>query len=127
MTKEMRVILFSSEELTEAALDHHQAMSAPPHFQVASKIEFNGLSPVTAQVEMRRWADKRCTPVHFNSDDLTRAVIRLCHKKKIPLAIRANKTLDVIGDRLGLIVSMGWEVSAQETIVARSRGRRRVS
>jgi hypothetical protein len=116
MPKEIHYFLFSNEELHVALTQFQRARSEtlPAGGIPALKLESGpgGLSARLTITATDESASRRT--FEFNEQQLLGAVTLFCKSQRIPLAVRAEKRLEVVGDRLALLATVNAERGAPE-------------
>src|SRR5689334_5186267 len=100
MTKEIHYFLFSKEEVFSALVDYQYSLAKPmPKGSTASLRMTERSDGIEAVVQCRSDENPgEATEVSFSSTDLLAAIILYCSKGRIPMAARANKRLELLGD-----------------------------
>jgi hypothetical protein len=111
MPAEIRHILFTHAETLEAAIDHlRRAKQALPRGQVVDT-GFAELGPGLGSRFTFKVAPDGNTgpprPCTIEGEALVTALINYCKVRGIPLPMRAEKRLQSIGNRIGLVMSFG--------------------
>ncbi len=107
MVTEIRHVMFESDEVQQALTDfqRHRKRPLPPGTVVEVKM-WSDPEAGCALEWIPHGLEERRTRV-FSADELGAALIHYCMREKIPLPARASKVLQLIGDRMGLIVTIG--------------------
>lgn len=116
MPKEIHDFVFSNEELHVALTQFQRARSEtlPAGGIPSLKLESGpgGLSARLTISGTDESASRRT--FEFNEQQLLGAVTLFCKSQRIPLAVRAEKRLEAIGDRLALLATVNAERGAPE-------------
>ena len=117
MTKEIHYFLFSKEEVFSALVDYQYSLARPlPKGSAATLRMIDRTDGIEAVMQCRSEASPdEVTEFTFSSTDLLAAVILYCSKGRIPMAARANKRLELLGDQLALLTTMNLDHPRPET------------
>jgi hypothetical protein len=117
MTKEIHYFLFSKEEVFSALVDYQYSLARPlPKGSTATLRMTERTDGIEATVQCRSEGNPdEETELTFSSMDLLAAIILYCSKGRIPMAARANKRLELLGDQLALLTTMNLEHPRPET------------
>lgn len=112
MPKEIHYFLFTREEVFDA-LVRFQATRAEklPHDAVATIKLRADKTGVFAMIVGKSKA-KPSFSVDFADADILGALVLFCRSRRIPLATRASKRLELIGDQVALLTTMNLTAKA---------------
>ena len=107
MPSEMRIIVFSPEEVLEAieGFDAHADKRLFRGKAIDCHVRKN--PKVHAVLEVERAGGEEMDTVDLNASQLAAALISYCRERRIPLPRNAKKELDVIDDQLVLRLEVG--------------------
>jgi hypothetical protein len=109
LSKEIRYLLLTRDEVLEAALDFHRAMSPPPHFGIATAVKFFSTDDgIEAEVKLGSMTDNRTLALRLAPQKLLSAIIKFCNKRRIPLPAKAFKCFQILeGGQLAMLMMLG--------------------
>jgi|JI10StandDraft_1071094.scaffolds.fasta_scaffold297663_2 hypothetical protein len=112
MPKEIHYFLFAREEVFDA-LVRFQATRAEklPHDAVATIKLRADKSGLFAMIVGKSKA-KPSFSVDFENADILGALVLFCRNRRIPLATRASKRLELVGDQVALLTTMNLTAKA---------------
>lgn len=115
MPKEIHYFLFTREEVFDA-LVRFQATRAEklPHDAVATIKLRSDKHGVSAMIVGQSKA-KPGFSVDFDNADILGALVLFCRNRRIPLATRASKRLELVGDQIALLTTLNLAAKAPST------------
>jgi len=115
MPKEIHYFLFTREEVFDA-LVRFQATRAEklPHDAVATIKLREDKAGVSAMIVGKSKA-KPSFSFDFENADILGALVLFCRNRRIPLATRASKRLELVGDQVALLTTMNLTTKAPST------------
>lgn len=115
MPKEIHYFLFTREEVFDA-LVRFQATRAEklPHDSVATIKLREDKAGVSAMIVGKSKA-KPSFSFDFENADILGALVLFCRNRRIPLATRASKRLELVGDQVALLTTMNLTTKAPST------------
>lgn len=115
MPKEIHYFLFTREEVFDA-LVRFQATRAEklPHDAVATIKLREDKAGVSAMIVGKSKA-KPSFSFDFENADILGALVLFCRNRRIPLATRASKRLELVGDQVALLTTMNLTAKAPST------------
>ncbi len=112
MPSEVRIIVFTSEEVLEA-IEAFDAYAEKRLFRgTAIDCHVRKNPRVHAVLEVERGGGEEVDSVDLNASQLAAALISYCRERRIPLPRNARKELDVIDDQLVLRLEVGGKNQA---------------
>lgn len=107
MPSEVRIIVFTSEEVLDAVEQFSETLDTPLFRGKPSDLHVRKSPQVRAILEVERAGGEEIETVDLNSSHLAAALITFCRKRRIPLPRNAKKELDIIEDQLVLRLEVG--------------------
>ena len=103
MPTETRVLCFTKLELFEALRDYcsHTGRRLPPE-----AAERSGLNARQRRPNYRQFSGEEST-MKFTDNEVGAALVMFCIRKRIPIAKRATKSLEITGETLSLHLKIG--------------------
>jgi hypothetical protein len=116
MPKEIHYILFSKEELHVALVQFQRARAEKLPTGGIPTLELStGPEGPVAKMTIAGIGENASTQsFEFGQDQLLGAITLFCKAQRIPLAVRAEKRIEVVGDRLALLATLNAERGAPE-------------
>ena len=113
MPKEIHYFLFTREEVFDA-LVRFQATRAErlPHDTVATVRLIEDHQGVSAMIVGNSKAKPNFS-ADFDNADILGALVLFCRNRRIPLATRASKRLELIGDQVALLTTLNVALKAR--------------
>jgi hypothetical protein len=106
MPHEIRHIIFSNEEVARALVDYHRRSGNPlPTGSVLRCSPELQDGHVTAALHMTVDQDGSRLAVPVTSNALAAALILFCINQRIPLPTKAAKSLQMVGEQVGLVIT----------------------
>lgn len=107
MPSEVRIIVFTSEELLDAVAQFSDGLDTPLFRGKPSEFYVRKSPKVSAVLEVERAGGDEIETVDLNSSHLAAMLISFCRGLRIPLPRNAKKELDVMGEQLVLRLEVG--------------------
>lgn len=110
MPTEYRLIFFEPVEIAKGAIEwkRSQGGKVPARRVVRMEVEDETLN---VKLHFAEGKDK-ALPLELRSEEVVAALLTYCRRAKIPLPMRANKTLVRQGDQLAFMISLPTELEA---------------
>lgn len=112
MPKEVHYLLFSRDELRECLVGYvgtQRAADAHGFDDIEEVSLVTGPDrSVTAQAKLRRYNSKEREERTFTADDIVSAILLFCRRRRIPLAQRAHKMVEALGDQVALMMTVDF-------------------
>lgn len=112
MPKEVRYLLFSTDELRECLHDYANGHAA------AGTDRYDAVQDVSltqtpeggagAHVKLRKQGTDEVEERDFVASDLNSALLLFCSKRGIPLAKRAQKSVEIFSDQIALMMTINF-------------------
>lgn len=104
MPTEIRHLLFSETELSEAIRDYYQRSGQllPVNARSVLKIDKGDQPFVRVAADTRRAE----IDIKVKGEELLASLIFFCHKRRIPLPARGSKELAVLNGRLAVVIKL---------------------
>ncbi len=115
MPKEINYLAFSNEELSTALTEFRRSQANPfpsNRIERLSIRQAQGTFVVTVRLLDRR--SGKVIPIEVGPTEVLAAIIFFCKRHRIPLAMRAHKSLDVIGNQIALLTTANFSYSRPE-------------
>jgi hypothetical protein len=115
MPREINYLAFSTEELCAALSGFRRSQSNPLPGDTVERLTIQKMETsfqVTAWVKDNR--SGKVTPVVAEAHEVLSALILFCKRAGIPLALKAHKGLDVIGDQVAMLTTVNFSYSRPE-------------
>jgi hypothetical protein len=106
MISEVRYLLFDEQDLLRAMIEYRKTRNQPLPAGTIADFKIQRQQPVTCILSVYEDQASKKTDIIFTSEVMHAALISYCLYKKIPLPVKAEKDLQVFGDRVGLLVSL---------------------
>jgi hypothetical protein len=110
MPKEIRTLLFSTEEVLEALLDEAKRAAPGVDLDGASfglQLATGPDGGVALRVMRRQRRGESRPARELDGAELLALLLRLCKRTRIPLPLRGEKRVELFGRCIGLTVTMG--------------------
>lgn len=115
MPKEIHYFLFAREEVFDALVRFQATRSEklPPDSVATVKLraDKHGLSGMI----VGRSKAKPSFSVDFDNADILGALVLFCRNRRIPLATRASKRLELVGDQVALLTTLNLAAAGPST------------
>lgn len=104
MPSEYRMIFFDPIEIAKGAIEwkRSQGGKVPPRKIIRMEVDSETLS---VKLHFAEGQDTQ-PPLELKPEEVTAALLTYCRKAKIPLPMRANKSLIRQGDQLAFLISL---------------------
>ena len=115
MPKEINYLVFSNEELSAAITGLRRSQGNPLPGDTVERLTTRKTETsfqVTAWVKTNR--SGKVIPVMVDSHEVLSALILFCKSVGIPLALKAHKALDVIGDQVAMLSTVNFSYNRPE-------------
>lgn len=109
MPSEFRRLLFTEKELTAAIVEHCRVSNHSLPSGTVLGCSARGEPEVSVRIEMLDDTDGKRYAITLHPEFVGAALIRHVIKQGIPLPRRASKILEVSGDRVALLLTLGGE------------------
>jgi hypothetical protein len=110
MTKEIRYLLFSNEELYQALTASLRARDKPLPKGFLKSIRVGTTDK--PQIALRYVSDNGAeSTIAFEDQDVLSALIVYCRQNHIPLAAKATKALEIRGGAVGLFCTLNFKAT----------------
>ena len=106
MISEVRYLLFDEQDLLRAMIEYRKSRNQPLPTGTIADFKIQRKQPVTCTLSMHEDQAGKKTDIIFTSDVMHAALISYSLYKKIPLPVKAEKDLQVFGERVGLLISL---------------------
>src|SRR5690242_12665114 len=115
MTKEIRFLTFSNEEVTTALGEFRRSQAKPFPGNTIERLAIQQVQETfMVMVQARDSRSGKTTPVQVGCHEVLAALIFFCKRRGIPLAMKANKTLEVIGDQITMLMTANFSYNRPE-------------
>ena len=112
MPKEIRYLLFSADELRDCLHDYangHAAVGTDRYVAVQDvSLTQTPEGGVGAHVKLRKQGNDEIEERDFVASDLNSALLLFCGKRSIPLAKRAQKSVEIFSDQIALMMTLDF-------------------
>jgi hypothetical protein len=115
MPKEINYLVFSNEELSAAITGFRRSQGNPLPGDTVERLTTRKTETsfqVTAWVKTNR--SGKVIPVMVDPHEVLSALILFCKSVGIPLALKAHKALDVIGDQVAMLTTVNFSYNRPE-------------
>ena len=106
MPSEVRYLVFSIKELVAAIRDYRRRRSQPLVAGSVIRCNVSTDPEVSAGIDVRSDADGKVYSVTLRTEELAAALIMYCINHRIPMPAAANKSLQMFGDSIGLVIQL---------------------
>jgi hypothetical protein len=104
MPAEIRHLVFTKEELVTALRAY--ALKSGTKFPETAEASLSLAGGHRPAVQVQCGSRRNGSSLHFSGQELVAPLILFCNKKRIPLPVRGQKELTVMGGKLVLIVQL---------------------
>ncbi|MCH8997044.1 MAG: hypothetical protein IID48_02095 [Proteobacteria bacterium] len=120
MISEIRYLLFQEQDVLRALIEYRKSKNQPLPTGSIAKFKIQRKQPMSCTLSIHEDEAGRKADIIFTNDVMRAALISYCMYKKIPLPVRAEKELQVFGDRIGLLVSLNLTDAETEALRRRA-------
>ena len=113
MIVDSRHIMFSPEAIREAVKTFRELFPAKQPPGLLGPIIIRSTEPLTLGVKIQATGSTAYREVEMEESEVAAMLIVFCRKIKIPLPRTANKSIEVEGDNIALIVSKAMMMQRQ--------------
>lgn len=106
MISEVRYLLFGEQDLLRAMIEYRKSRNQPLPAGTIAEFKIQRKHPVTCTVSIHGDKAGKKTDIIFTNDVMCAALISYCRYKRIPLPVKAEKELQVFGERVGMLISL---------------------
>ena len=116
MISEVRYLMFDEQDLLRAMIEYRKSKNQPLPAGAIAGIKIQRKQTMICTVSIHEDETGKKTDIIFTNDIMRAALISYCLYKRIPLPVRAEKDLQVFGERVGLLVSLNLTEGESEAL-----------
>jgi hypothetical protein len=106
MAKEIRYLLLSTEEVRDSLIAYHQSISNIRFESGRDLLLSDTLTGASARLTLCSFRSNATKVRDFATSELLAAVLLFCKSRRIPVAQRSHKTMEIFGAQLALLTTI---------------------